>query len=69
MLIAIVVLALNDKLTEWAAIALASIKALFDVSNGYENYQYHQTQRKEIEHEVRGLNDNDLADRANTILK
>lgn len=60
-LIAILILALAGKLNEWAAMALASLKALFDLSNGYEHYQEHQTKRKEIEHEVKNLSDDGLA--------
>lgn len=68
-LIAIVVLAMNDKLTEWTAVALSGLKALFDFSNGFENYQYHKTQRMEIENEVRNLSNADLARAATDELK
>lgn len=68
-LVAIVILALSGKLNEWAAVALGTLKAMFDISNGLENYQYHQTQRKEIENEVHKLSDAALGRAATDELK
>ncbi len=68
-LIAIVILALSGRLDQWSAAALGLLKALFDVSNGYENYQYHITQRKEIEREVHNLSDAALGRAATNELK